>query len=137
MTDPELNILRECLGDLTMYMGSNGVNINPAPRVILNKQPQDMEQPMLNPTAHYSPVDKSIVLYTNGRHMKDILRSFAHEMIHHDQNMKGMLKMELVGDTSDPKYAQNNDHLRKLEEDAYLRGNMLFRDWSDNRKYGK
>ena len=31
-------------------------------------------------------------------------------------------------------YAQNDDHLRKMEEDAYLRGNMTFRDWEDNYK---
>ena len=31
-------------------------------------------------------------------------------------------------------YAQTDDHLRKMEEDAYLRGNMTFRDWEDNYK---
>jgi hypothetical protein len=34
----------------------------------------------------------------------------------------------------DPRYAQNNKNLRKLEEDAYLRGNMSFRSWEDQYK---
>ena len=28
-------------------------------------------------------------------------------------------------------YAQENDHMRKMEEEAYLQGNMCFRDWED------
>jgi len=28
-------------------------------------------------------------------------------------------------------YAQDNDHMRKMEQEAYLKGNMCFRDWED------
>ena len=51
-----------------------------------------------------------------------------------DQNMTGMLNMKEVDNATDPNYAQNNKHLRKLEEDAFKEGNMLFRDWADKRK---
>ena len=34
---------------------------------------------------------KEIVLYVEGRHIKDIMRSFSHEMIHHHQNLEGRL----------------------------------------------
>jgi hypothetical protein len=33
-------------------------------------------------------------------------------------------------------YAQGNKHLRKMEMEAYLKGNMLFRDWEDSKKNG-
>ena len=34
----------------------------------------------------------AIVLYTEGRHPKDVVRSFAHEMIHHIQNLEDRLE---------------------------------------------
>jgi hypothetical protein len=45
-----------------------------------------------------------------------------------------MMKSYAGEAAGDPNYAQNDKHLRKMEEDAYLRGNMLFRDWTDTRK---
>jgi hypothetical protein len=48
-----------------------------------------------------------------------------------------MLNMEEAGSASDPNYAQNNKHLRGLEEDAFKEGNMLFRDWADIKKHKK
>ena len=33
-----------------------------------------------------------------------------------------------------PGYAQSNPKLRKMEAEAYLLGNMLFRDWEDGKK---
>jgi len=59
-------------------------------------------------------------------------------LIHHNQNLTGEMTPEKVGENGDSDtYAQDNAHLRKLEEDAYLRGNMAFRDWTDKNKYGK
>ena len=34
-------------------------------------------------------------------------------------------------------YAQTNKHLRKMEEEAYMMGGMLVRDWSDTLKQEK
>lgn len=39
----------------------------------------------------YSPSEKKIYLNTGGRHMADILRTLAHEMVHHKQNLDGRL----------------------------------------------
>ena len=74
----------------------------------------------------------TIVLYISGRHPKDILRSFDHELIHHVQNERGDLNQ---GDASNPQYAQQDDHLRNMEKEAYLEGNLLMRDFEDNFKY--
>ena len=106
-------------------------NIRTTPKVVLRKDAENGAM-TLGRTAYYDPNDLTIVLYTSNRHPKDILRSFAHELIHHVQNERGDLNL---GDSSDPQYAQNDDHLRKMEMEAYLKGNMLMRDFEDNFKY--
>jgi hypothetical protein len=52
-------------------------------------------------------------------------------MIHHKQNCEGRLKANSGLITG---YAQKNKRLRELEKEAYLDGNMLFRDWEDTYK---
>ena len=85
----------------------------------------------LGTTAHYNPDSMEVTVYTSGRHPKDILRSVAHELVHHRQNCQG--KMKDTGPTT-PGYAQSDSHLRQLEQEAYLEGNMCFRDWEDTYK---
>ena len=82
-------------------------------------------------TAYYDPIDMSIVLYVTNKHPKDICRSFAHELVHHHQNERGDLE---IGDATSPTYAQDDKHMREMEMEAYLKGNMLFRDWEDKIK---
>lgn len=85
----------------------------------------------LGKTAYYNPSDFSVTIYTDNRHPKDILRSVAHELVHHKQNCNG--QMNNLAPT-EPGYAQSDKHLRGLEEEAYLEGNMCFRDWEDEYK---
>ena len=85
---------------------------------------------VLNKTAHYEPEQMKITIYADGRHPKDMLRSIAHELVHHIQNEKG----QLSGVSTKDGYAQKDDHMRNMEKDAYLRGNMCFRDWEDGVK---
>ena len=88
----------------------------------------------LGRTAHYDPQGMSVTIYTDGRHTKDILRSLAHELVHHTQNENGMLNDSGYHGQG---YAQKNKNLRKSEEEAYLKGNMCFRDWEDGLKQDK
>jgi ferredoxin len=60
------------------------------------------------------------------------MRSVAHEIIHHAQNQRG--EFENSFNLGEEGYAQNNSHLRSMEEEAYLSGNMIFRDWEDQFK---
>ena len=106
-------------------------NIQKAPKVIL-RQDENNAKKMFGRTAFYSPSEQKIVLFITNRHPKDILRSYCHEMIHHIQNERGDLEM---GDASNPKYTQEDKHMRKMEMEAYLKGNMLLRDFEDNFKY--
>ena len=85
----------------------------------------------LGNTAYYSPGEKKIRIYTNGRHPKDCLRSMSHEMIHHNQfcnNKFGAMQSNKITEDS---------NVKKLEEDAYLNGNILFREWEEKYKKGK
>ena len=106
-------------------------DIQQAPKLILRQDEKNAKM-LFGRTAFYQPDTQTIVVYTTNRHPKDILRSYCHELIHHVQNERGDLKM---GDSSNPKYAQDDDHLRKMEMEAYLKGNLLLRDFEDNFKY--
>ena len=73
------------------------------------------------------PNEKSITLYTLNRHPKDILRSYAHEMIHHKQNLEGKLT-DIEGHN-----INEDDYLKELEREAYEYGNgMYFRGWENS-----
>ena len=121
---------KQAFGDL-YKTAKDKFNIQQAPNLILRKDKKNAEN-MLGRTAHYNPEEKTIVIFIIDRHPKDILRSFCHEMVHHVQNERGDLKMS---DTLNPKYAQEDGHMRDMEKEAYLEGNLLFRDWEDNVKY--
>lgn len=85
----------------------------------------------LGKTAAYNPATKEVVLYFAGRHPKDLLRSFSHELVHHAQNCRG--DFDNIEATNEG-YAQENSHLREMEREAYECGNMIFRDWEDGIK---
>ena len=106
-------------------------DIQQAPKLFLRQDKENAEK-VFGRTAHYDPEDQTIVIYITNRHPKDILRSYCHEMIHHVQNERGDLKL---GDASSPTYAQDDEHMRNMEKEAYLEGNLLLRDFEDNFKY--
>ena len=118
--------LKEALAEI-YKTAKEKYNIKNTPKLILKEDEENAEN-LLGKTAYYDPADMSVVLYITNRHPKDICRSFAHELIHHHQNERGDLDM---GDASSPTYAQDDKHMRKMEMEAYLKGNLLFRDWED------
>ena len=106
-------------------------NIQQAPKLILRKDEKNAKK-IFGRTAYYDSGKQEIVVFITNRHPKDILRSYCHELIHHVQNERGDLRM---GDASNPKYAQEDEYMRKIEMEAYLKGNLLLRDFEDNFKY--
>jgi len=113
---------------LSVFMRDNGMNITPLPKIKVIKDDKQNASDLLGKTAYYNPTDKSITLYTYGRHPKDILRSFAHEMVHHEQNLDGRLGNITTTNTNE------DGHLVELEKEAYLKGNMMLRNWEDGIK---
>ena len=124
--------LKEALGEV-YKVAKEQYNFENTPKLIL-RQDQNNANNILGKTAYYNPADMSIVLYITDRHPKDICRSFSHELVHHHQKERGDLDR---GDSSSPTYAQDDPHMRKMEMEAYLKGNMLFRDWEDKIKNNK
>ena len=106
-------------------------NIQQAPKLTLRKDEKNAKM-LFGRTAYYDPSSLEIVVFITNRHPKDILRSYCHELIHHVQNERGDLEK---GDASSPTYTQDDDHMRKMEMEAYLKGNLLLRDFEDNFKY--
>jgi len=104
------------------------------PAVIRFESDQDNAGVMLGKTAYYDPAAMEIALYIDGRHPKDVMRSLSHELVHHAQNCRG----DFTGaqDTV-AGYAQSDPHLRKMEREAYTKGNLIFRDFEDLIKTGK
>ena len=114
------------IAELTQHMLDKGMNIKPLPRVEFINGDVENAKDFFGKTAYYNPATNTIVLYTEGRHPKDIVRSFAHEMIHHIQNLEGRL------DDIDTTNTHESDHLNDIEAEANLNGTMTFRNWTDS-----
>jgi hypothetical protein len=136
-TEPTFNSINEnisnsdftqALASITKYYVDNGYNVKPLPKVKIISNDSNNASNLLGKTAYYNPADKSITLFTFGRHPKDILRSFSHEMIHHMQNLENRLTNITTTNTTE------DDYLSQLEQEAYLKGNMTFRNWEDKLK---
>ena len=119
--------LKDYITSLTEYMIDEGMEIMPLPEVAIQKDEANAAN-FFGRTAYYDPNNKKIVLYTLGRHDKDIVRSYSHEMIHHMQNIKGTLHNIQTQDTN------ADSDLLELEKEAYLLGNITFRNWEDGLK---
>jgi len=120
--------LKEGMLSLSKYMIDNGMNIKPLPKIKVIKDDEENASNLLGKTAYYNPVEKYITLYTMNRHPKDILRSFAHEMVHHMQNLEGRLNNIVTQNTNE------DGDLPEIEREAYEKGNMMLRNWEDNIK---
>jgi len=101
---------------------------------IVFQSDQDNAGRILGKTAYYDPENFQVVLYTDGRHPKDILRSLSHELVHHAQNCRGDFTKD---NPTYEGYAQKDPHLREMEREAYEKGNLIFRDFEDLIKTGK
>ena len=119
------------IAELTNYMIESGMNIEPLPTMEFIDGDTENAKDFFGKTAYYDPNKQHIVLYTEGRHPKDIVRSYAHEMIHHIQYLEDRL-----GDVSTTN-TMEDDHLDKIEQEANLRGTMTFRNWTDSLQEGK
>ena len=98
--------------------------------VNLISDPQNAKNP-LGKTAYYNPGTMEVTVFVDKRHVKDILRSMSHELVHHTQNCRGEFE---GGVNTGPGYAQEDGHMREMEKEAYLEGQLLLRDFEDNLK---
>lgn len=110
--------------ELAEFMDANGCKLRPFPKYRVSKEKQN---PLLGKTAYYDPTEKTVTIFTDSRLLKDVLRSIAHENVHHHQNLEG----RLVGYNGDT--LGQDSRLDELEAEAYLKGNILFRKWTETK----
>ena len=101
------------------------MNVSPLPKVTFIDDDVENANDVMGKTAYYDPNKREIVLYTLLRHPKDILRSYAHEMIHHIQNLEDRLGNITTTNTTE------DDNLTAIEKEAYTDGNLTFRKWTE------
>ena len=111
------------MASLIEYMIDEGMKITPLPEIKIKKDLVE-SQDFFGRTAYYDPNVKE------GRHPKDILRSFSHEMVHHMQNLENRMGVIRTSNTNE------SEDLLELEKEAYLTGNITFRNWEDKIKNG-
>ena len=117
---------RPYIVSLTQHMTDNGLKLEPLPQIQFIHDDVENGEDLFGKTAYYAPQTNIIVLFTYGRHPKDILRSYAHELIHVHQNMEDRLHNINTTDVND------DDYLEQLEREAYETGNIMFRSWTDS-----
>ena len=106
------------------------IGFNKPVRLFLRHDAENALNP-LGKTAYYDPEQMSVTLYVSDRHPKDVVRSLAHELIHHKQNCDGRLT------NIDTDNITEDSHLQELESEAYEKGNVCFRSWEDMYKAHK
>ena len=111
------------------FMREQHLNIDPLPKIELNPEEQDG---IFVKTGYYSPDEKKVVVFTDQRHPKDVLRTVAHEFIHHMQNLQNPDKDWGTGGD-----LEADGKLRSIEGEAFLLGNIIFREWTEKMKKTK
>jgi hypothetical protein len=124
------------LGDLEKHIQGmyahfdERIGFKKPPTLFLDSDPSNASN-TLGKTAYYDPQTFEVHVYVDGRHPKDMLRSIAHELIHHQQNLEGRLD---VGGYQGEGYYLKNKEMQKIEKEAMLNGNAFLREYEDKLK---
>ena len=110
---------------LFTFMSENGYTAKEMPKIVLDNR--DQGDDIFIKTGYFDPQINGIRLFINGRAMKDVLRTCAHELVHFKQQVDGDIAKS--GYSSDKITEDKN--LIHLEAEAYLKGNMAFRSWTE------
>ena len=123
--DPTNFDFKPLIQSLTKSMENDGLKLKPYPKVKFIHTDFSNADDFFGKTAYYNPNNNEVVLYTLGRHPKDILRSYAHELIHVHQNHENRLENINTDNVNE------DDYLEQIEREAYEEGNIAFRSWSN------
>ena len=115
------------IASILEYCMTQGMQVTPIPEVKVIYDEENAAN-LFGRTGYYQPDQQCIALYVTGRHPKDVLRSFCHELIHHMQNLEGK---DLTFYTTD---VHADEKLKEIEQEAHAKGSFLFRDWENSNK---
>ncbi len=128
--DPINFDFKPLIKSLTSSMEKDGLTLKPYPKVKFIHTDFKNADNFFGKTAYYNPNTNEVVLYTLGRHPKDILRSYAHELVHVHQNHEDRLH-DIQTDN-----VNADAELEQLEREAYETGNIMFRSWTNTDPFG-
>lgn len=81
------DMLNFWIEELVKYFKEIKFEVEPLPQIELNGTP-NAEDDLFIKTGYYEPEANRLVLFIHNRHIKDILRTFCHEMVHRNQNLR-------------------------------------------------
>lgn len=122
----KIDMLNYWIEEIVKFLRTK-MDIDPLPKIRLDQTPNPEDELFIK-TGYYEPVSNELVLFIDNRHIKDILRTFCHEMVHRNQNL------------ADPEGFQNSAsslpldedrNLKHIESEAFLYGNLLFRQFTE------
>jgi hypothetical protein len=114
--------------DIIKFMkDEDGIVFDKAPEIFFSRAKHEEHFPVFRETGSYSPDINQIVIYTDGRSLKDCLRSLTHELIHADQKLNKGMDIEKAAEG----IYKKSKGSEKIEADAYKRGNLIFRKWEE------
>lgn len=120
----------EYADDIILFFKENGLDLGEkTPKISFDASPVSRFD-VFAPTGHYNFTNDEITLRTDNRHAKDIIRTFCHELVHvwqYRRDPEGYVKFDKTGNLKD------NPELLEYEREAYERGNVLFRMWTEAR----
>lgn len=120
----------EYADDVVSFFKENGIDLGEkAPKISFDASPASRFD-VFAPTGHYDFTKDEITLRTDNRHAKDIMRTLCHELVHawqYRRDPEGYTKFDKTGSLKD------NPELLEFEREAYEKGNVLFRMWTEAR----
>jgi len=108
----------EIINDFVKYAGKRLGYTDNLPKIVLSNDEKEAET--MHSFGKYTPISKEIRVVIANRNLADVLRTLAHEMIHHKQNLDGKL-------TSDSNKTGSPD-----ENEANSLAGVLLRDFGKN-----
>lgn len=125
-----MKTFREYADDIISFYRENGIDLGEKAPEISFDDSRVSRFDVFAPTGHYDFTKDEITLRTDNRHAKDIMRTLCHELVHAWQfrrDPEGYMKFDKTGSLKD------NQTLLEFEREAYERGNILFRMWTETR----
>lgn len=124
----DMKTFLEYADDVISFFKENGIDLGEkTPEISFDASPASRFD-VFAPTGHYNFTNDEITLRTDNRHAKDIMRTLCHELIHawqYRRDPEGYMKFDKTGNLKD------NAELLEYEREAYERGNVLFRMWTE------
>lgn len=123
----KIDMLNYWIEELLKYFNEIGFAYEPLPKITLNET-SNKEDDLFIKTGYYSAENNELVLFIDGRHIKDILRTFCHEMVHRNQEIK---KPGWLSECASDLPLEKDPRLKEIESEAFLKGNLLFRGFTE------